>query len=370
MAVAAAIERKVWMSTFSQEYFPNLYVLLVGEPGSGKSFVIGIVEDFFREALKEHHLGKSSMTRASLSDMLNESERKIVIPEAKPPVKIFNSIFLAADEFSVLMPSYDNDMIPALQKLYDCKPFSEKKRTAKIDYTVSKPQLNLFAGTQPAYLNRFMPESAWDEGFISRTIMVYSGEAIFKNPFEDLSGSAELRAALLHDLKIIGSEYRNITIDQDAATALVNWASKGGEPKPAHPKLRSYIVRRTSQVIKLSIISAVDLGHKTITLEDYQRALGWLTEAEHVMSDIFKAMASGGAKKVMEETYYAVYDYYIRKKKPMPVNMVLAYVAERAPTHEVEKLIELMEKVGLIERVTVDILAGPGYKPRIKKDLG
>src|SRR5262245_54068338 len=69
--IAAALEQKVWVDVGGPLY-PNLYTLLVGLPGIGKSRAITNCAGIIREALPELHFGATSVTRASLSDYMEE----------------------------------------------------------------------------------------------------------------------------------------------------------------------------------------------------------------------------------------------------------------------------------------------------------
>ena len=48
-ALAGAIERRAFLIISGKRAYPNLYVLLVGHPGSGKSMAIGETEELWRE---------------------------------------------------------------------------------------------------------------------------------------------------------------------------------------------------------------------------------------------------------------------------------------------------------------------------------
>src|SRR5262245_53125136 len=59
--IAAVQEQKVWVDTGSLLY-PNLYIFLVGQPGTGKSRAIIAASGIIREAIAEVHWGATSMT--------------------------------------------------------------------------------------------------------------------------------------------------------------------------------------------------------------------------------------------------------------------------------------------------------------------
>src|SRR4051812_33732984 len=69
LTIAAALERKVWARAFSRTLYPNMYCLLVGGPGVGKTESIREVRNLWG-ILKELKVAPSSVSRASLVDAL------------------------------------------------------------------------------------------------------------------------------------------------------------------------------------------------------------------------------------------------------------------------------------------------------------
>ena len=64
----------------------------------------------------------------------------------------------------------------------------------------------------------------------------------------------------------------------------------GEPPVPDHPKLIHYITRRRTHLYKLSMVASIDRSNAlSLTQDDFNKALGWLIEAELTMPDIFKA---------------------------------------------------------------------------------
>ena len=78
-AVAGALERKVWVQTLGSKLYPNLYTVLVGPPGVGKTTVLSEVSRLWRE-LTDHYVAPSSVTKASLIDCLEDAKRRILRP--------------------------------------------------------------------------------------------------------------------------------------------------------------------------------------------------------------------------------------------------------------------------------------------------
>lgn len=347
--MAAALQRRTWTRTLGSDLYPNLYIALVGPPGSGKTVQSSLVQEMFTELGPKHFLSPSAMSRASLADALRDAEVRVVEPTWNPPVITFNSLYVVTNELTSLIPQYDNDFMGTLTELYDGKRYQEKKRGNDLDYTLLHPQLNLLASTTPSYLNSIMPEGAWDQGFISRVIMVPSGESGLKELFGEEKKKDNERKALIEDLKKITALYGRMQFLPDAAHAIVAWYKARNPPMPDHPKLQHYNTRRTAHVLKLcQVASAVRGDSLNISLEDYQDALGWLLEAEALMPDIFKGMAQGGDARAMEDCWHYCYQVYVREKKPVSQTRVWNFLSQRVPSQKVEWVIKAMVTSGLL----------------------
>src|SRR5262245_13808140 len=92
--VAAALERKCWLTNARGPVYPSMYVLLVGPAGIGKGVSLNVAYDLL-DALRTQpgafHIAPSSVTKASLIDGLNEAERSIIRPMENPSIISFNS---------------------------------------------------------------------------------------------------------------------------------------------------------------------------------------------------------------------------------------------------------------------------------------
>lgn len=348
--LAGALERKVWLHSRGRDLYPNLYVMLVGAPGVGKGLSIAEADDLWH-TLEDHHFAPISTTKASLIDRLNEAERKIMLPGGK--LVQFNSLIASIPEFSDFAPLYDPAFMSFLQSVYDGNEASEKRRGAKLDIKIPAPQLSILAGTTPSYLNTFMPEGAWDQGFISRSLMIYSDEATRIQLFDDPLDRTKVFSELKHDLKLIANIYGKMMWSPEAALSMQAWMNEGLVPQPEHRKLLHYNTRRAAHVLKLSMISSIDRGADlVIRPEDFARAKGWLLEAEIQMPKIFSSMASGGDSSSIEETYYHVLNFN-KKSGPCPEYRIVGFLRDRVASYMVLKILEIMVKSKLIEVVSV-----------------
>lgn len=354
--IAAAMERKTFVDTPKGRLFPNLYTILVGPAGAGKTVASSIAHEMMCH-LEDHHIAPTSLTKAAMMDALEEAERHIIRPQETPAVIDFNSLTVISNELGVLIPAYENDFINVLTDIYDCKRYSERRRTTKREFDIRAPQFNILAATTPSYLNNLMPEGAWDQGFISRTMLIYSGRGESVDLFEEFALNKELYQSLVVDLKRIGNGlYGRFRFTEDAVKLFRYWMKENKEePLPDHPKLQHYNSRRQSHLLKLCMIASASTSDDLIvTDENFTEALDWMLEAEAAMPDIFRSMVSGGGARIIDDTWHFAYDRWRKKKEPIPETLIVAFIAERAPVNEVMRYLDIMQRNGLLRAVYVN----------------
>ncbi len=334
----------------SSRLYPNLYTFLVGHPGVGKTRTIRSARSYANE-LTDFHFAPTSVTGASLVDSLVDSliqakRNLICLPD--PPIE-YNSILIAADELGAFMHKYDDEMVGILSAFYDPDPYGQRRRGGDLKISIKSPQVNILAGTTPSNLMKFMPEGAWDQGFTSRIVMIFSDERIVGDDFAQVN--KPLSPSLVHDLRLINSLAGKYTVTEDYRSAVNNWRTLGEPPVPTHPKLLHYNTRRRVHLYKLSMVAAASVSNKlTLTKADFNTAMGWLLEAEGNMPEIFKAGAVGADGKAIEEIYH----FLLGWGKLMPERTLLRRIQELVPVHSVTRVLEVMERSGMIAATHLD----------------
>lgn len=364
--VGAVCERKVWLTTAKGKLYPNQYILLVGGAGIGKSLCTNIVYDLLdniRTPETPFHIAPTSVTKASLIDALSEADRRIIRPMENPAIVSFNSLTIVPNEFGVFLPSWEGDFMSSLTDLWDCKHYSETRRTAKINISIPNSQLNMFSATTPAYLTNLLPEGAWEQGFMSRMLVVFSGELVHTNLFDIMNHDADGFNALLDDLRDMYKTFGEMTVADDAKLAINEWSRAGGPPIPDHPKLTSYCARRAAHLLKLCMIASMASDSaRIVTLDHFAEALDWLVQLERYMPDVFKSMKAGGDGRAIEECWHYCYQIWMKSKEPVPEHRIVHFLQERVPVHNIARILDVMERSKLLEKKYTPSGA-MGYEP-------
>ncbi len=345
--IAAALEMRCWLQTSSPLY-PNLYIFIVGHPGVGKNRIIRVAKRYMNE-IPEFHFAPTSLTGAALVDTLAASKRFIArLPD--PPLEYYNTT-ITAEELTAFMHKYDDEMVGLLSAFYDPDPYAQSRRGRDIKIKIDRPQVNLISGTTPSNLIGLMPESAWDQGFTSRVILVHSDERIVG---DDFAGTQrDLDTKLIHDIKMIGALSGEFKVTSDYRDAVNNWRALGEPPVVNHPKLLHYKTRRRVHLYKLSMVSAADRGEVLLlTKEDFNRAMGWLLEAEAAMPDIFQAGSTGTDARAVDEIAHHI--AALDKGDGVPEHQIINFARQRIPLHSILRVIEIMIASGQITSRGVD----------------
>lgn len=347
-AIAAALERKVHLRTGTGPLYPNIYTLLIGPPGTGKTVGLKAGTELIR-SIEEIFLAPTHASGPSLMDALSEAKRVII--DLNQPLMEFNSMAIFSNELSSLIPAYDNTMMGTLTDIYDGDPIKEYKRTKTIRIEIKAPSITMIAATTPEYLNNLLPEGAWGEGFMSRVIMVFSDEVLKKPIFEIVENDSELLRDLRADLRSIFNLTGQFRVTAEVAKLLDNFDQTGGQPQPKHYKLVNYVTRRTAHLMKLAMLACASRSNELIiNTEDYQTAIGWLFEAEAQLGHIFRAMGSGGTDgQAINDAWEFLFDRFARSGKPVAEYMLVQFLQQRVPPYSVMRIIDLLVTSRMVE---------------------
>lgn len=350
-AISGVLERKVWTTGSAGEIYPNLFTVLVGPPASGKDNAIRPIRELWAK-INMLNLAPDNVTKASLIDVLSRSMRTIMNGSSAP--YIFSALSVPAPEFGVFFTHHDTEFLSVLNHIYGSPPsYKEERRSAGI-VEVNKPHLVLLSGTQPDYLNGFLPEEAWGMGFTSRLLLIYSGE----HPKADLFAmQAQQSYTLLPDLKKLFDLKGQFVWSKNAIDEINAWNQAGCPPAPTHSKLLHYNGRRALHAIKLSMISAASRsGELYVTIEDFERAKDWLLAAEVTMPDIFRAMGQRSDMQIIADLHFHLYRIWssvaVDKRQPLVDKDLYGFLHSRVPSEKIKNIIDTAVKTGYFRQGT------------------
>lgn len=359
--LSGVVERRIWSMVSGKTCFPNLFILLVAQPGVGKTVSID-------EAIKmwvgcqRIRLAPSGMTKAAFIDHINEKSHDFSYNGSSYR---YHTLCVASGEFGILLPDYETSFLNVLNDMYDCRDLFEDRTRKDGHKIVERPHLNLIAGTQPAYLKHILPETAFGMGFTARIIMVYGADAVEDDMFAAYMEKGHLKQKLISDLRIIQKLVGPMEPTPEAREFIEDWYRNRKKSAPTHSLLQNYNVRRHLHAQKLAMLSSISRSNElVIEIEDYKSAIDILLKAEDDMPSIFKEMAASEDKKEIEEIHRYCYEYIASKGgETVPEQDLLAFIHERVPVHRTEFFMKALEDSGRIQMAGANIPGRRQFKP-------
>jgi len=256
-------------------------------------------------------------------------------------------MILLPDEWAAFSPKFDEDLIGNLTTFYDVVvPYSQWRRHKETKIIIEKPQLSILGGSTPANIMKYIPESAWDQGFCSRMIMVYSNKQEPEDDFDPARRDREMPPDMVKDLAHIFGLAGEFKVSQEFRDAVNEWRANNESPRPDHPRLKHYNTRRRAHLYKLAMVASVDRDNSlTILGDDFNRAIGWLEEAELNVNRIFDEGIVNIDAKMMEEIVN-----YVRRSGGIGEGKVVWFACTKVPSYLVYKIIDLLIHAGKLTR--------------------
>lgn len=354
-AISGVLERRVWTVSRKGRLYPNMFVVLVGEPASGKTLMVNEVRKLWVNIdAKNFHVGPDNPTKASFLDSLEKASRTIINGSSTFPLH-FHFLNLACREFGVLVQPNDVQFMEDLTDLFDCPIKYWAPRRTSVSVDIDRPGVNILAAATPGKLAEVLPELSWHQGFASRLFLIHGAPiSDFGDQFEEREEMAvNVLAGPLKDF------HRNLLGQfhwSSAAKAASNaWKLDLFKPVPEYSRLRHYNSRRNSHSMKLAMISAVSAGHGLeVQLSDFERARAWMIEAEGAMPNVFRSMYQRSDTQLIDDLAHFVRTRYFNQpregRKPVHDFEVYGFLEVRVQSERMKVLIEVAEKTGRIVR--------------------
>lgn len=283
--IAGAAQRKIYME--SQAFFAhtNMYVVLVGPPGSKKSTAIRAG----RRLLKQVPGVNLSSDAPSVVGLMQDF--KDITSKDHQSLNGFIS------EMSTLFENASETMTGFLTAIYDGDPdYIKRTRLGGVEH-IPFPWFNMVAGTTPSWLGDNLRKSAVEGGLVARTIYVHSDEVILKSPFPRPSPALRvLEEKLVHDLAMIATASGEFDFEGGDNGEAYRWyetwyMDRRRLPLVADNRTAGYFTRKPIHLLKVAM--AVSLARSNalrITQDNLELALALLDKVEPGMRRAFSAV--------------------------------------------------------------------------------
>lgn len=380
MAISGALTRRVWIHTSPSMplLFPNLYCMFVGDPGSGKDIAINKVRKLWHDASFQAdptwslNLAAQSLSAKGLVDALAHENAKLYIDfgSRREP---FHSVLIATPELGTLVPEYKPALIANLCDLYNCNDsFGDQVRNGKGEATlIEKPHLAFLVGGTSSFLVSAFPEEAFEMGFFSRTILIFSEDRkrspLYPDGADD-KAAAKASESLWESLVKDAQQIAHLTGAFKVPAVLRKQINRFHETdcdKTAVPysRFRDYNTRRSLHAQKLAMCFCVSRSNELVLSQaDWDRSLDLLFRTEKLMPHIFTNIRSSrGFHSSVEEVIHSAGESHVLTEAE-----IIRQLRKKHPPHEVPLIVNSMIAGGDLEVISE---GKTGRTFRVKGDL-
>ncbi len=330
--------------------FPNLFVVLVGPPGVGKTQALEPMAVLLRKS-GAVTLAPNDLSKQGLLDAIADAGRAVML-NGRP----FDYHFLALSvrEMANFMSKYDNELTGLMTDLFDCPSVNdEKKRTHNKGKLIPSPGISFIMGTATQNLGATVSNEMWGSGFMARVIMAFSAEEIVpEDMFAEIPVDDDLGNEIVGGLARIGQMVGPMTWEPEAQVLLRAFRLNQKEGAPIHNRLSHYVTRRWLHLAKLCMIAALSDERQCVAPEDFHMAVEWLTEAEEFMPEIFKDMVSHEDGQIHEELRNYLFNLYMKTNKtPIHASVIYKFLSQRVSSYQIQRILDVSISADFIRRV-------------------
>lgn len=346
--VAGALRRRVYIDEGTFRWFPNMYIVLVGPPGTvKKSTTINAGARLLRE-VPGVHIGADCSTWQSFveevgeaQDMFAEGDPVALTEDALMAQEhtVTCAITLTISEWGTFLRPDDPDMINVLTELWDCKIDQAFRKATKTqgDDVLMNPFVNMIAGTTPKWMADNFRGRFGGWGFSSRCIFLHCAkpERFIAYPHKVWKGEhAAVVGRFKDDLLAISKLQGAYTLHPDAEAYGEAWYERHMNRKmmldehPNHdPWLSYYLARKFDHAHKLAIVLAASRRDTlTITLDDLQDATARCDEIEDELALIFQSKEADNRDGQLNITVWKVLARVIQEQHHVEQHQLYGYL--------------------------------------------
>lgn len=293
---------------------PNMYVMLIGDPGTRKSTAIKLS----KKVLSSAGYDKFAAERTSKEKFLLDLEG---VEDDEGGTKDTNAVmrnlfgddyvagdprecFICADEFNEFVGSGNLEFLSLLGSLWDWddprQPFKQRLKTSR-SVNIFQPTISILAGNTHAGFAEAFPPQAIGQGFLSRLILVFGESSGKKITFPERPSDA-IKQELASTFEAIRNEVTGEATLTGQAKQMLETIYRTFEGLE-DARFKHYSTRRFTHLLKLCLLSSAANLRTEIRAEDVLFANTLLTFTEHrmpnAMGEFGKARNSDVAARII-----------------------------------------------------------------------
>lgn len=306
------------------EIFPNMYVMLIGDPGTRKSTAIKRARRMLADAGYSTFSADKTSKEKFLIDLEGRTDEDGKLIDANAVMSNMfgddtvgvdpREVFIVSDEFNEFVGSGNIDFLSMLGNLWDWNdpkiPFKQRLKNSR-SVSVFQPTISILSGNTHAGFAQAFPPEAIGQGFMSRLVLVYGDPSGKKIAFPKRPNDSS-KQIITDSIQAMRTEVTGeATLSRQAKEMLeVIYRTFNGLPDN---RFKYYSTRRFTHLLKLVLICTASNMRTEVGAADVLHANTILTYTEHFMP---RAMGEYGKAK-HADVLAKIIDMIAAAKKPI-----------------------------------------------------
>lgn len=351
-ALSSIISRKVWIYQGRIRHYPNLYIVLVGDPGSGKSFAM----DHARKLVVEMGIpcAPSVITLEALTELLGERNEKSphhLICRHKDLALPYTHLSIFATELVNYLGAEPFKHINFLISAWDEDVFHVKTKNKGEDY-IKFPFVTLLGCLTPEISNSLFKQQIINGGLSRRCLFIFSPKRGNAVAFPEMLPH---QVAALKRLKAQALEMRSIVGEFEWAPEAREWFTSWYNTK--HLKMseanelamQGYLRSKDGILLKIAMLLSIS-EDRTLTMEtkNLEKALTILEATEQFLPKILQ----GGGRNPMAHVATLMREDLEREGKILPLKSFIARYFQHGDHRELNEVVDHLINEGSAVRLT------------------
>lgn len=310
-AVGAFLGRNVRFQLGEFDINPNMYVMLIGVPGTRKSTAIKLAKKLLVKTGYDYFSADKSSKEKFILDMAGDlgtdDEARDLIDlnlfgGENAGVDRVSEMYVACDEFNNFIGNGNIEFISLLGELWDCPEAYEYRIKNGKSIRIDNPTVSILGGNTATGFSLAFPAQAIGQGFFSRLLLVYSEPSGKKITFPERVDDAYTADMVSQLAEIKRVSTSGVLCVSPSAKSLLDKIYKA-DTRIDDIRFEHYANRRFTHLIKLCIVHSLSRFSLEISEEDVVLSNTVLSHTEKLMP---KALGEFGEAKNARATHKLV----------------------------------------------------------------
>lgn len=350
--LSAVLRKKISMALGRISIYPNIYVVLVSEPGIARksqaiTYGSGLLHHITDVRTSADAITKEALiqelTAAGMDDMQTDGTM----------LRSSNMTIMSKEFETFLGQKKENTkMIVLLTDLFDAQelPWKYQTKTGGV-HEVPSVYLSLLGATTPESLASSLPVQAIGGGLTSRILFVWASKKARKVAKPVLDPKLlELKDALINDLHIISRMIGRYEMSPECDEMWEKWYMDYDEQDPKRlckdTSFCGWYARKPLYILKLAIIHAASVSDDlNIEWPHVEKAIADIEEVEMTMAKVFSAI---GRSEITQEVEILM--TVMRNRKFLSETELLGILYRDMDSNKFNNVVETARRAGMIKR--------------------